>query len=57
MADTTPLRRTPKNTRPVGFKDVETNNLIKHYTFAANGIYGNRQYADISLITKGRNLN
>ena len=57
MSDATPLRRTPKGQRPKGFKDVETNDLIKHYTFAANGIYGNRQYADISLITKGRKLN
>ena len=57
MADTTPLRRTPIGTRPEGFKDLETNDLTKHYTIAANGIYGNRQYADISLITKGRKLN
>jgi len=57
MSDTTPLRRTPIGTRPEGFKDVETNDLTKHYTIAANGIYGNRQYADISLITKGRSLN
>ncbi|MDH3501728.1 MAG: hypothetical protein OEL69_04380 [Nitrosopumilus sp.] len=57
MADTTPLRRTPIGTRSERFKDIETNDLTKHYTFAANGIYGNRQYADISLITKERKLN
>ena len=57
MSDTTPLRRTPIGADRGGFKDLETNDLTKHYTIAANGIYGNRQYADISLIVKRGALN
>jgi len=56
MPDTTPLRRTPIGADRGGFKDVETNKLSDHYITAAK-FYGNRQYADIALILRGKTLN
>jgi len=52
--DTTPLPKT--RTVNNDLKDVETTNLIQHYNIHAQGLYGNRQYADISLILKNRRL-
>jgi len=52
MSDTTPLRRGIKK----GLVDVETNDLKQHYRFAAAGLYANHEYADLSLILKGRRI-
>ena len=52
MADTTPLPKT--RTANNDLKDIETVNLIQHYNIAAQGLYGNRQYADLSLILRKR---
>lgn len=34
--------------------DVETNNLVKHFAIHSNGLYGDHQYADLSIILKRR---
>ncbi len=54
MADTTPL---PKIGSKKNFpKNVETNDLTKHYQFAAAGYYANHEYADLALILKNRKV-
>ena len=50
MSDTTPLRRGVKK----GLVDIETNKLTDHYRYASAGLYANHEYADLSLILKGR---
>lgn len=52
MSSTSPLRRDPVNAVKTDLHDMETNDLKKHYMIAANGLYGNHQYADASLILK-----
>ena len=51
MSDTTPLRRGEKTFTT----DVRTNDLKKHYLFAAAGFYAGHEYADLALILKGKN--
>ena len=53
--DTTPLPRTRTGINN-DLKGVETKNLVEHYNIHAQGLYGNRQYADLSLILKNRRL-
>jgi hypothetical protein len=36
---------------------VETSDLSKHYEIHAAGFYSSREYADISLLRRRRNLN
>ena len=51
MADTSPLGRKPTTTP---LKTLETIDLAEHYKIAAAGFYANHQYADISLLRRGR---
>ena len=50
MADTTPLRIGKKSKKDL--TDIETIDYTKHYMIHANGLYGNRQYTDLSLLLK-----
>ncbi len=55
MSDTTPLPRTRTGINK-DLKTVETRNLVEHFNIHAAGLYGNREYADLSLILKNRRL-
>ena len=55
MADTTPLPRTRTGINK-DLKSVETKNLQEHFQIHAAGLYGNREYADLSLILRNRRL-
>jgi hypothetical protein len=49
--ETSPLGKTPTEPK---FKSLETIDLAEHYLIAAAGSYAERQYADISLLKRGR---
>jgi len=49
--DTTPLRRLSKLPEDAKLAPVETNDLSEHYKIASQ-FYGDRQYADLSLLLK-----
>ena len=53
MADTTPLPKTRTGINN-DLKDVVTKDVTEHYNIHAQGLYGNRQYADLSLILRKR---
>ena len=52
---TTPLPKLPARNNLV--KSVETNNLSEHYALNINGLYGDRQYTDLSLILRAKHRN
>ncbi|MCH9657204.1 hypothetical protein K0U27_00680 [archaeon] len=52
-ADTTPLRRAPKD-HPLETADVKS--LSDHYVIASSGFYAQHQYADLSLILKRKRM-
>jgi len=42
----------PIGTRSTFSGEVETNDLKEHYIIASGGLYGKREYADISLLRR-----
>lgn len=55
-ADTTPLPRKSKTPEDAAFADVEVTNSLQRYHIHANGLYGSREYADLSLILRPKIL-
>lgn len=52
--DTTPLRIGKKS--KTALHDVETSDLAEHFKIHSAGLYASHQYADLSLILKGRRM-